>query len=129
MKNTAGLVKLGASCEHIAGERHRFGLFDLNGLVNDLGGKDGSVIPIGGLRVGRYGLVVMGFVAMDIHAVLRNVIWEDEHCSVCCGAMLRFRDAFFDGAVLMRCGPTIGAEWDKLTTAQARTITDEYWTD
>jgi len=131
VKNVAPLVKLASSCEHISGERHRFALFDLAQLVRDLGGDTHggfAVVPLGGLRMGRFGIVLMGHAATDMWAVLRNVIWEDEHCTVCCGALLRYNEVF-DHKVLLRCGPTIGVEWATLTTEQARRITDEYWAD
>jgi hypothetical protein len=121
----APTVKLASSCEHLA-VRHRFVVLNLIGLVSDMGIGPNSVVYLGGIKVGKYGLVLMGNAAIDIHAVNRNVLWEDEHCTMCCGALLRYTEGFVEGKVLTRCGPTIGGTID---SDEARRLTDEYWTD
>lgn len=124
-------VMVASSCQHIVGERHRFMVVDVQQLVRDLGGDAHggfAVVPLGGVQMGRFGLVLKGFAAAHMLVVERNILWEDEHCMHCCGGLLRFVDQIHD-RVLVRCGPTIGVEWNALTTADARRITDEYWTD
>jgi hypothetical protein len=129
VKNVGPLIKLASSCEHVAGERHRFALFDVFQLVRDMGGTEAAPVALGGLRVGRFGIVLMGHAATDMWAVMRNVVWEDEHCNVCCGALLKFTEAF-DQRVLLRCGPTIDLARDvPMAVDEAREIIDEYWTD
>lgn len=128
----APVIMVASSCQHIVGERHRVLVMDLMTLVADLAGAPGERVPLGGIQMGRFGLVLKGYAATDIWAIQRNILWEDEHCMHCCGGLLRFVDQIHD-RVLVRCGPTIGVEWnasrEELTTADARRITDEYWTD
>lgn len=127
-KGFGPLIKLASSCEHLEGDRarHRFAAFNVRLLVADMGGTRVAPVALGGLRMGRFGIVIMGHAATDMWAVMRNVLWEDEHCLVCCGALLRFTSTFDQGA-LVRCGPTIGPE--AVGAEFARSITDEYWTD
>ena len=127
-----------SSCQHIVGERHRFMALDLKTLVADLAGAPGEMVPLGGVQMGRFGLVLKGYAATDIWAIQRNILWEDEHCSHCCGGLLRFIDQIHD-RVLVRCGPTIGSSENvidaanvvvgAMTAEEARRLTDEYWTD
>lgn len=110
------LRKLAGSCEHVAGDNgvHRFAVFNLAGL-------NAEGVLVDAVRVGKYGIVCRA--GADVHAVLNNVLWDDEHCAVCCGALLKFVQAF-DQGTLLRCGPTIAP-----TLVPGRSITDEYWTD
>lgn len=124
----APLIKLASSCSHTAGQRHRFVVFNLTGLVSDLGGTPVAPVALGGLRVGKFGIVLMGYAATDMWAVMRNVLWEDEHCLVCCGALMRFTETF-DQGTLVRCGPTIGPVPTRVMKFNAGSLTDEYWTD
>lgn len=108
------VLHVASMCQHVVGPRHRFVVLDLGPLVMELAvgldgaGAAGVAVPLGGVQMGRFGLVVKGFAATDIWAVMRNVLWEDEHCAHCCGAMLRFIEPI-QHVVLTRCGPTIGA--------------------
>ena len=125
MENIGAMLKIASSCLHTSGERHRFVLMDHFGLLMDL---DRDPVAYNGVGVGRFGIVVRG--SVDIHAVLRNVLWEDEHCHLCCGRMIRYTS--IDQRFMFRCGPTIGGQRDvvsSLSTADARRITDEYWSD
>lgn len=120
----APILTVASMCQHVSGARHRLVVFDLEGLVGDLSELAGSVpVPLGGIQVGTFGIVLRGFAAVDVMAVDRNVLWEDEHCLACCGALLRFSEPL-SNRVLVRCGPTIGAR-----EGSAAEVTDEYWTD
>lgn len=125
----ADAIKTGMSCDHVAGERHRLAMFDLFKMVHELQMEvptGSGPVPLGGVRVGTFGIVLMGFAATDIWAILRNVLLEDEHCAMCCGKLLRTVEGL-NHQVLLRCGPTIGAR--EMSADDARRITDEYWTD
>ena len=114
------VITVASMCQHLNGARHRTVLLDLEPLVGELAEYAGSApVALGGIQVGKFGIVLAGFAAIDVWAVQRNIIWEDEHCASCCGAALRFIEPLHH-KVLMRCGPTIGAEGS---------VTDEYWTD
>lgn len=120
------VVTVASMCQHIDGERHRLVVLDLEPLVRELSAYvDGPVaaVPLGGIRVGSFGIVLQGFAAIDVLAVTRNIVWEDEHCLTCCGALMRFVEPL-QHKVLTRCGPTIGARSDGV-----RSVVDEYWTD
>lgn len=120
----APVITVASMCQHIDGERHRFVVMDLMPLVSELAEYARSEpVPLGGIRVGSFGIVLQGFAAVDWRVVERNVLWEDEHCLRCCGAMMRFLEPI-SGLVLTRCGPTIGARGEP-----GRSIVDEYWTD
>jgi hypothetical protein len=115
------VIQVASMCQHITGDRHKLVVVDLRPLVRELAtGVVGEVIPLGGIQMGTFGIVLKGFAATDIWAVMRNVLWEDEHCMVCCGAMLKFVEPLHN-ELLTRCGPTIGRN--------GRSVTDEYWTD
>lgn len=120
------VLVVASMCQHISGARHRTVVLDLEPLVMELSEYAGSIpVPLGGIRVGTFGIVLSGFAAIDVHAIDRNVLWEDEHCLHCCGAMMRFLEAeALQNKVLLRCGPTIGARKE-----EQGSVTDEYWTD
>lgn len=126
------VVQVASMCQHFGDTpRHKVYVFDQAKLVREL--SDGvagpvAVVPLGGIQVGRFGLVLKGFAALDIWAVMRNVIWEDEHCVHCCGAMLRFVEPL-QHEVLVRCGPTIGSTAGSSGTPTLGSVVDEYWTD
>lgn len=120
------VITVASMCQHIAdvGGRHRTAALDLEGLVRDLSELAGSEpLPLGGIQVGTFGIILRGFAAIDVLSVHRNVIWEDEHCLACCGALLRFIEPLHH-KVLVRCGPTIGAR-----EGSAAEVIDEYWAD
>lgn len=129
------VITVASMCQHIAdaGGRHRVGVWGIEGLVRDLAGyveEDGPIVPVplGGIRMGSFGIVLSGFAAVDVRAIERNIIWEDEHCLACCGALLRFTESL-GPYVLVRCGPTIGSKFVTKLTAEAKDAVDEYWTD
>lgn len=120
------VIHVASMCQHIEGERHRVAVFDLMTLVSNLSAYvDGPIVPVplGGVRVGTFGIVLQGFAAIDVDAIVASVVWEDEHCLRCCGALLRFIDPL-QHKVLVRCGPTIGS-----TERELEGVVDEYWTD
>jgi hypothetical protein len=122
------IITVASMCQHLDGsvDRHRVLVLDLGPLLEELSyGIPGPIVtvPLGGIQVGQFGIVLKGYAATDIHAVMRNVVWEDEHCLACCGALIKFAEPLHHH-VLIRCGPTIG-----LSDAEARRLTDEYWSD
>lgn len=122
------VITVASMCQHLDGPRHRLAVFDLGRMVLEFGkNADQLVLPLGGLQVGKFGIVLSGYAATDIWSILRNVIWEDEHCFSCCGAMLRFIEPLHH-KVLVRCGPTIG-DVGGVSMEEARSIINEYWTD
>lgn len=124
------VIQVASMCQHLTGVRHRLVVMDLEGLVVDLSSHltpPEFIINLGGLQVSSVGLVLKGFAAVDIWAVLNNVLWEDEHCLSCCGALIRFTESL-GPYVLVRCGPTIG-DVGGVSMDEAGRIIDEYWTD
>lgn len=122
------VIQVASMCQHLGdnSERHRLVVMDLEGLVRDLSPHLAPyefIINLGGLRMGSFGIVLSGFVAVDVFAVMRNVVWEDEHCLRCCGALLSFVEPLHH-KLLVRCGPTIGR-----SVMSASEVIDEYWTD
>lgn len=120
------VIHVASMCQHLERPTHKFIVMDLEPLVADIAASMPGeiIINLGGIRMGNFGIVLKGDAAVDIWAVMRNVLWEDQHCLYCCGALMRFTEPLHH-RVLTRCGPTIAGN----VRSDAVEVIDEYWTD